>query len=725
MGDNRSLATKYRPEYFEDIVGQEEVKSILAKQIAKDDLRSAYLFCGGAGTGKTTSARCMARSINGSLAGIVEIDAASNSGVDSVRELTELSKFKAIGYKKKIYIIDECFHEDTLVNTPSGYKKISDICVGDTVYNLEGESRVSNVFKNTIPLERLCLVTINGKEILTTVDHLFFTVDGWVEAKNLKEGDVVIDYESMSILWEGVSDSEQGEEILFKTMYDRCTKEGVSYKEMSELWKGISKQTQRGEVLLYTMFSGLSQEEPETSEYGDTYMSNMSEGISSSVWTKTAKDLFSSMQEFIDRKNAEGEEESREFQENEREQSNVQSRVCSKNDRYQKEEWDIQRVESGESRGKWEVHSTSITSTSNFGRGMDSRISNTYEMSSEATFIPYMLQSRPRITKTKDSDRGGWCDPSKEIPTITRFKENRMSKQLRVESVKIYKRGDNEQYFSSYISDNVRDSGFINLYDLEIEGHPSYFVNDILVHNCHALSNTAWQAFLKVIEDGVKDVIFIFCTTERHKVPATIISRCQVFDFKRIRPEDIKNRLKFIQDSEVKEIEVLEGDLDYVDYPDVSEDCLDYISRLCNGGMRLAISMYEKVINYTCNPTIEEVGKILGTASYSIMYDLMESIYDRKPKDIVMKIEDLNLEGLDFKLVMKDFVDFNLELLKYNLTLSSKYTTIPEYYLNNRDSRYGVDFLMEVNSTLLSSTNEIKGVDDPKNYMIGKLLQLC
>lgn len=717
MGDNRSLATKYRPEYFEDIVGQEEVKSILAKQIAKDDLRSAYLFFGSAGTGKTTSARCMARSINGSLAGIVEIDAASNNGVDSVRELTELSKFKPIGYKKKIYIIDECFHEDTLVNTPSGYKKISDICVGDTVYNLEGESRVSNVFKNTIPLERLCLVTINGKEILTTVDHLFFTIDGWVEAKNLKEGDVVIDYESMSTMWEGVSDNQSKSEVLFETMFRESTEGELSNKEMSELWKGISKQTQRGEVLLYTMFSGLSQEEPETSEYGDTYMPNMSEGISSSVWTKTAKDLFSSMQEFIDRKNTEGEEESREFQENEREQSNVQSRVCSKNDRYQKEEWDIQRVESGESRGKWEVYSTPITSTSTIRGGMDFRISNSNQMSEESTFISNLLQSRPRITKTKDSDRGGWCDPSKEIPTITRFKENRMSKQLRVESVKIYKRGDNEQYFSSYISDNVRDSGFINLYDLEIEGHPSYFVNDILVHNCHSLSNTAWQAFLKVIEDGVKDVVFIFCTTERHKVPATIISRCQVFDFKRINSFDIKKRLQFIQDSENKEF----GECKYK----VSDECLDYISRMANGGMRLAISMYEKVINYTFTPTIEEVGKILGTASYSIMYDLMESIYDRKPKDIVMKIESLNLEGLDFKLVMKDFVDFNLELLKYNLTLSSKYTTIPEYYLNNRDSRYGVDFLMEVNSTLLSSTNEIKGVDDPKNYMIGKLLQLC
>lgn len=238
-----------------------------------------------------------------------------------------------------------------------------------------------------------------------------------------------------------------------------------------------------------------------------------------------------------------------------------------------------------------------------------------------------------------------------------------------------------------------------------------------IVDEAHMLSASAWAAFLKTIEDGVKDVIFIFCTTERHKVPATIISRCQVFDFKRIRPEDVKKRLKFIQDSENKEFEECKYK--------VSDECLDYISRMANGGMRLAISMYEKVINYNYNPTIKEVAKILGTASYDIMYDLMESVYDRKPKNLVVAMEELNLEGVDFKLVMKDFVDFNLELLKYNLTKDSKYTTIPEYYLNNRDSLYGVDFLMEINDALLSSTNEIKGVDDSKNYMLGKLLQLC
>ena len=682
MSDDRNLANKYRPQVFDDLVGQEEVKLILKKQIEEDNLRSAYLFFGSAGCGKTTSARCMARSINGSLVGLVEIDAASNSGVDSVRELTELSKFKPIGYKKKIYIVDECFHRDTLVNTPDGKVKISELVEGDLIYNFDGVSSINKVFKNVVPLERLCLITINNKEILTTIDHLFFTLNGWIEAKNLREGDVVIDYENMS-----------------------------------ELWEGIPKSTQGSEVLLFPMFRGLSQKESETEEIRNTRMSSMQETISSSLWSKESENMLKEMQGYSSRSITEGQEMSRKFSANEGEQSNVQSRICSEDDRYKEEKWYTKCVGGEESRGKWEVYTTPITSSSTVGGGVDFRISDSNQVSTKSSSISNLLQSRPRLTKIKDSDRGGWQDPSKEIPTAIRLKERGMSKQFRVDSIKIYERGSNEQYFSSYISDKERNDGFIILYDLEVNGHPSYFVDDILVHNCHSLSSQGWQAFLKTIEDGVKDVIFIFCTTERHKVPATIISRCQVFDFKRIRPEDVKKRLKFIQDSENKEF-------DECKYK-VSDECLDYISRMANGGMRLAISMYEKVINYNYNPTIKEVAKILGTASYDIMYDLMESVYDRKPKNLVVTMEELNLEGVDFKLVMKDFVDFNLELLKYNLTKDSKYTTIPEYYLKNRDSLYGVDFLMEINDALLSSTNEIKGVDDSKNYMLGKLLQLC
>lgn len=588
---DRNLSTKYRPEFFNDIVGQEHVKLILEKQIKEDNLRSAYLFVGSSGCGKTTSARCMARSINGSLAGLVEIDAASNSGVDSVRELTELSKFKSIGYKKKIYIIDECFHGNTLVNTPSGKIKISELAEGDLIYNFDGASSINKVFKNVVSLERLCLVTINNKEVLTTVDHLFFTLDGWVEAKNLREGDVVIDYESMSKLW-----------------------------------------------------------------------------------------------------------------------------ICPKDDRCQASKWYAPCVGGEEPRGEWEVHSTSATSSSIIGSGVDFRISDTNQMSKKSTCISNLLQSRPRLTKIKDSDRGGWQDTSKEISTTSRLKEKGMSNQFRVENIKIYERGSNEQYFSSYISDKERDDGFIILYDLEVVGHPSYFVDDILVHNCHSLSSAAFQAFLKTIEDGVKDVIFVFCTTERHKVPATIVSRCQVFDFQRITSLDIRNRLQYIQNAENKEF----GEDKY----NVSVDGLDYISKLANGGMRLAISMYEKVINCYSSPSLDDITEILGTSSYKDMFEIVDCVYNRDCGNLIKIIERINSQGKDFKRVTNDFVDFILELTKYSYTTDMSLVSIPTYYLETLVP-YDINFMMELIDGLIDCTNIVKSIDNPKNYLLGKLLQLC
>jgi DNA polymerase-3 subunit gamma/tau len=99
-----NLANKYRPQSFIDVVGQEHVKKILANQLRTKDIKNAYLFTGGAGTGKTTNARIFANCID---AEVIEIDGASNNGVDNVRELIESSRYRPISAAYKAYIIDE------------------------------------------------------------------------------------------------------------------------------------------------------------------------------------------------------------------------------------------------------------------------------------------------------------------------------------------------------------------------------------------------------------------------------------------------------------------------------------------------------------------------------------------------------------------------------------------------------------------------------------------
>lgn len=102
-----ALYRKYRPETFEDVVGQVNAVTILTSAIKQKKISHAYLFCGGRGTGKTTVARIFARDIGCNPEDIIEIDAASNRGIDEIRELRDAVRTAPFSSPYKIYIIDE------------------------------------------------------------------------------------------------------------------------------------------------------------------------------------------------------------------------------------------------------------------------------------------------------------------------------------------------------------------------------------------------------------------------------------------------------------------------------------------------------------------------------------------------------------------------------------------------------------------------------------------
>lgn len=102
-----SLANKYRPTTFEDVLGQDSVVKILKRQIEVGDIKNAYLFSGSSGSGKTSVARIFAKVINNGEGLPIEIDAASNSGVDNVRSIIKAAGEKSISSKYKVFIIDE------------------------------------------------------------------------------------------------------------------------------------------------------------------------------------------------------------------------------------------------------------------------------------------------------------------------------------------------------------------------------------------------------------------------------------------------------------------------------------------------------------------------------------------------------------------------------------------------------------------------------------------
>lgn len=106
-GNHLALYRKYRPQTFSDVVGQEQLVSLLEKAIKDNKPSHAYLFCGGRGTGKTTVARIFAHLIGCNPEDIIEIDAASNRGIDEIRELRDAVRTAPFSSPYKVYIVDE------------------------------------------------------------------------------------------------------------------------------------------------------------------------------------------------------------------------------------------------------------------------------------------------------------------------------------------------------------------------------------------------------------------------------------------------------------------------------------------------------------------------------------------------------------------------------------------------------------------------------------------
>lgn len=104
----KSLAVKYRPQNFEEVVGQESIIDILSKQIETKSFKNCYLFCGPSGDGKTTIARIFSNKVNNGIGSPIEIDAASNNGVDNIKNIVSNANERSLSSEYKVYIIDEC-----------------------------------------------------------------------------------------------------------------------------------------------------------------------------------------------------------------------------------------------------------------------------------------------------------------------------------------------------------------------------------------------------------------------------------------------------------------------------------------------------------------------------------------------------------------------------------------------------------------------------------------
>ena len=193
-----------------------------------------------------------------------------------------------------------------------------------------------------------------------------------------------------------------------------------------------------------------------------------------------------------------------------------------------------------------------------------------------------------------------------------------------------------------------------------------------IIDECHALSNNAWQAFLKILEEPPKKSIFIFCTTDPQKIPKTILSRVQRYDFKRISQEGICRRLELIYQTETVE-NGWDVKLDY-------KDGMEYLAKIADGGMRDAITRMDKCLAYSTELTVENIVKALGTVDYETFFELSDAIHNKDSAYLIKIIEMVHSEGKDLKQFIKLYLAFLLDIIKYDITKSFEFLQMPNIY---------------------------------------------
>lgn len=229
-----------------------------------------------------------------------------------------------------------------------------------------------------------------------------------------------------------------------------------------------------------------------------------------------------------------------------------------------------------------------------------------------------------------------------------------------------------------------------------------------IIDECHMLSTGAWNAMLKLLEEPPKTTVFIMCTTDPQKIPATILSRVQRYNFSKISLDNIINRLKFI----IREENRTEYEQSIFSYQD---EAIQYIAKLADGGMRDAITMMDKCLSLDPELTVESVVAALGTVDYTTHFELLFKMETGVKDSAIKLIEDVYNSGKDLKQFIKQFQYFVLDVCKYKMFRDFKYVNIPalpEYQEKLEDE--DLELVLKVLEWVRQLNSDIKWEANPK-----------
>ena len=225
-----------------------------------------------------------------------------------------------------------------------------------------------------------------------------------------------------------------------------------------------------------------------------------------------------------------------------------------------------------------------------------------------------------------------------------------------------------------------------------------------IIDEVHMLSTGAFNALLKTLEEPPENVIFILATTEAHKIPQTILSRCQRFDFKRIRPEDITLRMK----------EIAKGD-----NLKITDDGYSLLSRLADGSMRDGLSILERVLSSTDEEiTSNIITKILGISDDEQIFSLTDAFISGDIDDILSIIDKVLADGKDIKVFNDSLISHlrDLLILKVSKTPDGilDYSADTLVKLKSQSEKITFEKISNAINTLTSAQTDAKWVKSPR-----------
>ena len=231
-----------------------------------------------------------------------------------------------------------------------------------------------------------------------------------------------------------------------------------------------------------------------------------------------------------------------------------------------------------------------------------------------------------------------------------------------------------------------------------------------IIDEVHMLTTAAFNALLKTLEEPPAHVIFILATTEIHKITATILSRCQRFEFKNLSVEQLEDRLKYISENERLDIE---------------EDAIKKIATLAKGGLRDAISILDQVSNYSEKITLENILEVTSSISEDSILEFYKYLLQGDVTKSLLMYNDFVAQAKDTKLLLNDLINITRDIVVYKNLNNTNYTNYNVKIIEDVVKDVPFDYFYKIIEYLSQTEQYIRFSTEYMSYMQICIVKIC